>query len=906
MKSVGKPYAWNLLMHRIAACFVVCAIAATVFADVRTWTGGGGVEDWSSPENWVGGVVADGDDIAVFAPGGEFVHRVTPPVSFTGTIVSSNELAFAAPSWWTLNGPVEVVPGIVPGASWKIGGNGTFVVCDGFESHVPSTFDGKLVIPKGVTFVAPADLNGKVLLTGAGTLVLASSAQLSQAFAFSGDVVLASGDLSLANLRDFANHSVRLANGQTVSLSGHESTFSSMDMIESFVDAPEKWTFNGSISTTDDGTKKVDGSAYPEGAYNKLPPYVKDGILYLTDDPSQCHTVWYTNRYFRGGDEIVMKFRWTPSLPRNPHVEEAERVARRSGVFSVCMQGESPTNCKIGQSMSEMRLNHSDGTFGFFVYTYRGDGYAYVGWSTEKQYAAKQHAVGEAALGISLHDAIDFSVAVDRSGMMTVTLVQGENSVTFTKDYSTQIFERTAKGFYIGFTGASDTWGHENETMPWVSHQVSKFQGWSRSDYGGNWKDVANSADFVLNYENWDSIQGANDGSCKTNAATVFEADGSVKLVTSPATMTMLASKEGVADRTLPTRVTFDISGGELKHGESGNSGKTGISFGLLQKNNVTWRPTWKSDGYYDRVAGSAWLYGMLYSWNLTDGEGRYYYSKYGGSNTEGKLKSGVSGTSGSANIDLHVELVLDPDFGFRTRLARSPSAYGNGTVKNHEWAIGDELLKDWRTQSGKFKHQIFLRAVAGSKDYSQMTLKSLKVQQIAEPRAGVLAGGLVVPDGVSAVFKAGECPREQAEAFVSVASVTMGNASVLTVAPEKTSTSVEVLSLSVAGNGTISASSGASVSICDVTMSGELGESTIDASGDVSFAAGLKINIPNKWAKAKGRYVIANVWSDGEFPEDARIVTDDGRDVTDKARLTVTDGTASVCFDKGFVVYLK
>jgi hypothetical protein len=133
-----------------------------------------------------------------------------------------------------------------------------------------------------------------------------------------------------------------------------------------------------------------------------------------------------------------------------------------------------------------------------------------------------------------------------------------------------------------------------------------------------------------------------------------------------------------------------------------------------------------------------------------------------------------------------------------------------------------------------------------------------------------------------------------------------MGDQSVLTIAPEKNSTSVEVLSLSVAGSATVSASSGASVSVCELVMSGEPGETTIEASGYVSFAAGLKINIPNKWSKARGRYVIANVRAGGEFSADARILTDDGKDVTDKAQLTVTSGTASVCFDRGFVVYLK
>ena len=896
-----KPY--------VTVALGVITLAISAFATVRTWVGTGGEEDWSLSENWSGGNVADGDDVAVFvAPSSgsyEFIHYVTPPASFTGTIVTSNELAFTT-SWWTLMGPVEVVAEIVPGAAWKIGGNGTFVACEGFESHVPSTFVGKLVIPKGITFTAPADLNSKVLLAGAGTLILTSPAQLSQALAFTGDIVMSSGDMQLSNLADFANHSVRLADGQTVSLSGHDSSYSSIDPIESFADAPEKWTFNGSISTSDDGTKKVDGSDYPEGAYNRLPPYVTDGVLYLTDDPSQCHTVWYTNRYFRGGDEIGMKFRWTPSLPQNPHVEGAGRASLIDGVFSVCMQGESPTNCTTGRAMSEMYTKHSEGTFGFFVYTYRGDGYAYVGWSTEKQYASRNQGIGEAALGISLHDAIDFAVTVDKNGMMTVTLIQGEKSVTFTKDYSTQIFTRTAKGFYIGFTGSSSTWGYSYSRMPWVSHQISGFQGWCRSDYGGNWKKVENAADFALNSENWQSIQGVNDGSCTTNGASVFEADGTVKLVTTPATMTMLASKSAVVDRTLPTKLTIDISGGAITNGASGNSGKIGISFGLLQVNNVTWRPTWKADGYYEIVAGSAWLYGMLYSWNLTDGRGRYYYSQSSGATTSGTLTSGVSGTSGSTNIDVHVELVLDPALGFRSRLTRSPAAYGNGTVKNHEWELDETLLNDWNNPPATLKHQLFLRAVAGSKDYSQMTLKNLKVEQIAEPQAGFLAGELTVPAGASVVFNAGESPSGQTAAFVRAKSVVLGADAALTVAPEKSCTSLEVQSLSVSGRSALLASAGASVAIGELTMSGNLGNASLETSGAVTFAPGLKIHIPDSWVKVQGRHVIVDMGAGGEFPMSAQILTSEGKDVTSRAHLAVAGGNVLVCFDRGFIMAFR
>lgn len=893
------------------AMFVLLMLSAS--AEVRFWIGTGGGEDWSAASNWKEGKVADGDDDVLFAPptsgAYNFVHHVIPPASFKGTILTSNELAFTT-SWWTLNGPVEVAPGIVDGATWKIGGNGTFVACDGFESHVPSSFTGKLVIPKGITFTAPDDLNENVLLTGGGSLILSSASQLSQARHFTGEVTLPGGSISLSDLGDFSSHNVKFANGQTVSLSGHDSAFASVDVIESFADAPEKWSFNGSISTTDDGTKKPDGSAFPEGAYNKLPPYVKDGVLYLTDDPSQCHTAWYTNRYFRAGDEIGLKFTWVPALPRNPHVEGAGRSSVRAGVFSVCLQGESPVNCSTGLTMDEMRLNHSDGTFGFLIYTYRGDGHPYIGWSAEKQYATgSDGGVDESVLSISLEKAIDFSMTFDRSGQMTVTLEQDGASETFTKSYKDQVFERTAKGFYIGFTGASDTWGYDRIAMPWVSHRVSNFRGWCRSEFGGNWQDVANGSDFVLNAENWHSIQGAGDGSCVTNASAAFEPDGSVKLVTAPATMTMLASQAKV-DRTKPTKIMIDIAGGTNLSGQQDNLGKVGVVFGLLQENTTTFRPKWNAAGYYELESGTGiWMDGMWYRWNMTDKKGRYHYSGWNNDpNRDGEEKSGMNAASSTANQDVHVEMVLDPTYGFRSRLSRSPSTYGNGSVKTHEWGIGETCLADWtNTNHYTYLGQLYLRATAGTKDCSQMTLTRFKVQQIEEPSAGFLAGEMIVPDGASVIFKAGEAKSSQDVAFVNATGISLGDGATLSVLPETAATSVAFDTVTVGGEGSLQASSGASVSIGDIVLAGDFGATSLAVMGDVSLATATKVTVPDVWIKGKGRQVLVDMRdSTGESPVDVRIVTGSGVDVTERAQVTVAGGKITACFERGFMLILR
>lgn len=896
----------------LSASAVVMLLAQSASAEVRAWIGSGGNEDWSDSANWQGGNVAAGDDVAVFAPPATgaycFIHRLTPPASFTGEIVTSNELAFlSSSSWWTTKGPIEVAPAIVEGATWKIGGNGTFVVCEGFESHVPSTFAGKLIVPRGVSFTAPADLNAKVLLTGAGTLTLSRPGQLAQATAFVGDIILPSGDLALSHLGDLANASVRLADGQTVSLSGHDATYSSVDPIESFVDHPDKWTFNGSISTTDDGTKKKDGSDYPEGAYNKLPPYVKDGVLYLTDDPSQCHTVWYRDRYFRYGDEVGMKFTWTPALPTNPHVQGAGRGATLSGVFSVSFQGESETNCKTGLSMTDMRYLHAASQNGFFVYIYRGDNNPRIGWIAEGTVADGRDSVPEAALNIMLNKPIDFFVTIDKAGLMTVTLEQNGKSETFTKNYSTQFSSRTAKGFYVGFTGASDTWGYTYGTMPWVSHQVSNFRGWSRSSFGGNWEDVENASDFALTADNWDSIKGAADGTCVTNAASTFESDGTVHLVPAPSTMTMLYSRQTV-DRTRPTKLLIDIAGGAVVLGEADNVGSFGLSFGLCSKNNPTWKPAWNAKGYYEIAAGTSWLYGMLYSWDMGGAKGIYNYSIYAGTGTNSGAQSNMNRLDAGAKIanqDIHVESVMDPTYGFRSRLTKSPSAYGNGSVKTHEWSIGADRLADWNdTTDNRNLRNVLIRGSAATKDYTEMTLTRVKVQQIVKPCAGVLAGGISVPDGASVVFKAGEAPAGQNLEFVRVSDVSLGTGATLTVAPESAATKVAFPNVAVAGAATLAAASGAEISVGDISLAGTFGASSLTLTGSASLSDGLTIVVPDAWIRAKGRHKIVGL--SGAFPSNARVVTESGADVTERAKLSVGDGAVTACFEKGLMLLFR
>ena len=293
----------------IATCVFLTLFASASGGSLRTWCGPSGEQDWSAATNWVDNIVATGDDVAYF-PQNSAYHsngtgkrrywfKVAPPPDFTGVILTTNE--FASKDFYSNNEyynqaflpTVELETG--NGAAWTVSGDGGVVATAGIEAHIAPSFAGVIDVRKGCEFSVPDNLNSAVRFVGAGTLKLSKGTQFRQAERFAGNVVLPEGEsVSGADLTGLQSASVQLADGQTLSFDPGELAMRPVLPIESFADAPGKWTFNG--------TTYAEGNI-PSGPFNPLPPYVQNGELWLTDEPAQIHSVWYTNRMFRVTDD---------------------------------------------------------------------------------------------------------------------------------------------------------------------------------------------------------------------------------------------------------------------------------------------------------------------------------------------------------------------------------------------------------------------------------------------------------------------------------------------------------------------------------------------------------------------------------------------------------------------------
>jgi hypothetical protein len=306
-------------MLALKTLFTVSAVFISSYihgGELRTWCGPSGAQDWSASTNWVDGLVATLDDTAYFPQNSAYHEKnqgkrrywfkVTPPADFTGVVLTTNEFAasdfYQSNEYYNQSFIPTVELEVENGASWTVSGDGGVIATPGIESRIASTFRGVVEVKKGSEFTLPGTLNPAVRFIGAGTLNLSGGQQLKQAERFAGSVILPRSDsVTGASLAALQSATLRLADAQTIAFDPDELAMRPVLPIESFADEPGKWTFNG--------TAYAEGNI-PSGPFNPLPPYVQDGELWLTDEPAQIHSAWYTNRMFRIVDDWGMSFRY--------------------------------------------------------------------------------------------------------------------------------------------------------------------------------------------------------------------------------------------------------------------------------------------------------------------------------------------------------------------------------------------------------------------------------------------------------------------------------------------------------------------------------------------------------------------------------------------------------------------
>ena len=893
------------------AAFVACIAgiaalsAVSARADVVSWVGPAGVQDWNQSTNWSSGVVPTGD-ATVFFPlvSKKYYFEVTPPSSFTGTIISSNYYNQVADAYASkIFSPILKLGGAAE-AQWTVSGNGDLVATDGLAARLSTQFTGQIDVRKGTIFTALSTLATNVWLVGAGRLVLASPSQLKQAAAFAGEIALPSGDPTCTSSSLFTGHALELANGQTLTLDAHDILNGQVGTIPAFADEPAAWSYNGTAWTT--GTLS-------SGPFSTAPPHLDtDGSLLLTDDPAQLHTVFFTNRTFNASDEWGYSFLWSPELPADSRVVQDGRGQMIAGTFSICFQRVSPTNVKTGKD----RANHGTRLHGFFLYPYVGDKNPYIAWIYDGSVGTSDYLHEDQLNGISLRQPINFTVSMI-GYRMTVTMVQGSNSISVSHNFGTSLSVRCANSIWVGLGGATDEWG-DNHTIPWVRHRVSNFSGWYRDQLGGGWQDVPSASRFsTFNADNWYMLR----KSYATGTEVVKEdnacvnADGTVTLCDPTASnMTYLVCKQTLApSHTKRVKVSYKIQGGAAYYPASGSTPmRMGFLFG--SKNSVTWNSSWDYTGY----AYSDWLYGYAFNLNLNDGWGNFVASRMSADTISGdgvKTASGVNWVTRSDASKRNLNQTMDCDFLydpvgrvsglFATRAA---SASENGQFKRVDWMIPTSYMPHFEYWKAKRTPYVGIRVSSGTASYTEMTLKSLRVQQMDTAEAGRMPGIVRVPAGNAATLAAGEKMSGQTTRVVTAAKVELGAGSSLTVSPStNNATIVGVESVTASGAGTLVAASGATVEVEDLVLTGTAGQASLAAIGGVSFPAGIKVTIPDAWQNSGDRIALVDgSAATGSFPATARIVTAGGTDVTDKAHLLVRNGVASICFASGTVIIVR
>lgn len=887
-----------------AAALAAAFVAMPAMADVVTWNGAAGAQDWTLGSNWSTGSAPASGDTALFPNRNnpKYVFSVTPPADFVGTVTATNYATGDSAAYSSRHFDVVLELGVVDGASWKVDGTAAIVATDGLAARIAPTFAGTIDVRKGTTFTLPSTLNAGVTVVGAGKVVLASTAQLPQVALFAGEVVLPSGSVAASAASAFAASATELADGQTVSFAESSLAYNHTGSISA--PAADSWSMNGGVW---DGTDL--GGLTPSAA----PPHLDaDGSLLLTDDPAQCHSAWYTNRTFRTTDDWGMSFTWTPELPNPSAVTQAGRGQTLSGNFGIVFQRVGATEANVARN-DNRRTRHAGHAWGFFLSTYR-DNQQGVSWTCDGvpgwEGTINRRVLEPQLGGVMLNKAIDFTVAMV-GGKMAVTMVQGDKSCTFVWNFKTAATVFCPGGYWVGFTGSSDDWG-TNATIPWSRQRIADFSGWYRDPLDGGWEDVSATAFSPSVASNWEYMSADKNNGDAAYAG--VNPDGSFQLINAPSNGVYLISKTSVPIGSR-LKMSFALQGGAASLPAASGMG---LGFMLGGANTVTrklgdWNAT---SGYpYSSWAGD-WVYGFGFMWGLSGGGAYFTTSRLGQNGPDGTVYSDTSFKASdmsrreAANPTIGMDFVYDPSgwiHGFFSHAPGSASLLGDCT--NYKWNLNaaQKTNLEWWKANRANSTKVGIRAASGARDYIELKLTDVSVKSMTSLQGGRIPGALRVPAGAAATVVAGEAMSGQTAPVMVASSLELADGAALSVAPETASTIFEAEKAIVAGRATLAPASGASLLVDSLVLDGTAGQTALVATG-ASFPSDVVVAIPDAWTrspqKAVGRHEIVRA---AGFPVTARVVTESGEDVTDAAHLAVdASGSATIDFTTGFVMVIR
>ena len=156
--------------------------------------------------------------------------------------------------------------------------------------------------------------------------------------------------------------------------------------------------------------------------------------------------------------------------------------------------------------------------------------------------------------------------------------------------------------------------------------------------------------------------------------------------------------------------------------------------------------------------------------------------------------------------------------------------------------------------------------------------------------------GGIRVPTG-------GTC--NLAVDDMSLANVSLGAGSSLTIAPTNSTANVAIGNLVTSGLATMTVSAGASATVGGIVLTGETPHG-VSVNGGLSFASGAKIVLPAVWKSAASPFALVNVTS-GTLPSGIDVELDNGRAVDSRCLYLSSNGRSlNVNFRTGFRLIIK
>ena len=463
-------------MNKALCLFVSLIMSFVACAETYSWTGGGGVVDWSQAEKWKSssgetGTVPGATDTVAFTAADTYADfTVTPPADFSGTIQALGNSASTGVGLGGAYSSARVKVINSNGATFTIGGTGILEAFAGIEDMLDSAFTGAIDIPSGVTLAPSATFAAGATFMGIGVLKPATTAQLENASAFRGTLDLRA--LGAYEVGKDASHLLGrkavLGSGVTAAPNKQTTTIAPLDLSAS------KWTFNSALTTA-----------------GCVPSMDATGLLTLPHvNGVQNKTSAFLNRRFAYDESFVIRFRVDIKagtgtcgfgiVMRNGEVTDVATGTRTT------KDGAVPTN---SHGVVMLYYNNWGGNVNAFE---RQNGASYFStWGDEYR-----HYLQGSDAGFTLRNGSFIDV--------TASCHDGVLTVSFAQNGSMRTFRQSVAGLYADPRGAMFGFiTHENDqdtgTVS-LEVKISDFNGCVASDRNGQWK---TDEKFALNAENY-------------------------------------------------------------------------------------------------------------------------------------------------------------------------------------------------------------------------------------------------------------------------------------------------------------------------------------------------------------------------------------------------------------------